>query len=326
MGDPPSCSCRGPNSSVALAVSSDERIRVICGPTAGGKSATAMTLSQVADISIVSADSRQLYRGFDVGTGNPTSREQLAVPHCGIDALDPTERASAAWWSDQADRWVDEVAAEGRTPVVVGGTGLYLRALFGTLFTEPPMDPEDRAAVQASLAEHTTEELRRRVTELDPERAHLGRTQLLRAIEVVLLTGRRVSDLHRENATAPRRRARYLVVDPGPVLAQVIESRVNMMLELGWKEEVEHLIRAVPADAPAWNASGYRTVREAVEGRLTSREMLDRVVIETRQYAKRQRTWFRHQLARENVTRLNPRDDDFPERLMDWWKEVETSA
>jgi tRNA dimethylallyltransferase len=102
--------------------------------------------------------------------------------------------------------------------------------------------------------------------------------------------------------------------------------RVDMMIGMGWGEEVRHLMRQIPPDAPAWNASGYRAVREAVEGRLNWRDMATRVVIETRQYAKRQRTWFRHQLTGENVTRLNPQDDDFSERLMVWWNGEETSA
>ena len=309
-----------------MADSSDAPIRVICGPTAGGKTSTAVWLARLADIAIVSADSRQLYRGFDVGTAKPTVRENLAAPHYGIDVLDPTQRASAAWWADKADGWIDEIVALGKTPIVVGGTGLYLRALFGTLFEEPPMDAGDRAAIQASLADHSTEELRRWVTQLDPERAHLGRTQLLRAVEVALLTGRRVSDLHRENAKAPRRRARYLVVDPGPSLAVNIEMRTAQMIASGWPEEVHSLIRTVPADAPAWNASGYRTIREAVEGRLGWAEAEQRIVIETRQYAKRQRTWFRHQLVGEDVTQFSGAEPDWEARLMAWWKGEETNA
>ena len=306
--------------------SNSDVIRVICGPTAGGKTATAMALTRVAAITVISADSRQLYRGFDVGTAKPTERERLAAPHLGVDVLEPTERASAAWWADQADRWIDDVVAEGRTPVVVGGTGLYLRALFGTLFEEPPMDSGDRAAIQASLADHTTEELRRWVAQLDPERAHLGRTQLLRAVEVALLTGRRVSDLHRENVKPPRRRARYLVVDPGPSLASNIAHRTRVMLSSGWPEEVRRLMRTVPEDAPAWNASGYRTIREAVEGRLTWAEAEARVVIETRQYAKRQRTWFRHQLAGEDVTKFSTHEPNCEARAAGWWNAQETIA
>lgn len=298
--------------------STRDRIRVICGPTASGKTLAAVLCARFADISVVSADSRQLYRGFDIGTAKPTARELLAAPHLGIDVLDPTERASAAWWADRADGWIDEIAAQGRTPIVVGGTGLYLRALFGTLFEEPPMHAGDRAAIQAALADHGTEELRRWVATLDPARSHLGRTQLLRVIEVALLTGRRMSDLHRENARAPRRRARYLVVDAGPSLRWMIEDRVRRMIGSGWPEEVRQLIHTVPADAPAWNASGYGTIRDMVEGRISPEEAETRVIIETRQYAKRQRTWFRHQLAGEDVTVLHT-DAEFESQLAAWW-------
>jgi tRNA dimethylallyltransferase len=301
-------------------------IRVICGPTAAGKTHAAIWFARLADVSVVSADSRQLYRGFDVGTAKPTVRERLAAPHLGIDVLDPTERASAAWWADRADGWIDDVDAEGRTPIVVGGTGLYLRALFGMLFDEPALHAGDRAAVQASLADHSTPELRRWVAELDPERAHLGRTQLMRAIEIALLTGRRVSDLHRENARAPRRRARYLVVDPGPVLAEIIAERAHSMVYTGWPDEVRQLMRDVPEDAPAWNATGYRAIRDFVRGLVSIDEAEQRVMIETRQYAKRQRTWFRHQLDGEDVTRLSIEQPDWEERAMAWWNGIEAGT
>ena len=303
-----------------MADSSDAPIRVICGPTAGGKTFIATSLSRLADISVVSADSRQLYREFDVGTAKPTVRDKLATPYYGIDVLDPTERASAAWWAEQADVWIDEIIAAGRTPLVVGGTGLYLKALFGTLFVEPEMDAPRRAELQRALASVSTEELRRWVRELDPERAHLGRTQLLRAVEVSLLTGRRISQLHRETARPPRRRARYLVVDPGPGLADSIEWRTRTMLTSGWHEEVRRLMRTVPADAPAWNATGYRTVRALEHGEISRAEAEERIIIETRQYAKRQRTWFRHQLVGEDVTRFSGEHEDNEARLTAWWR------
>src|SRR5215218_182379 len=220
----PSCSCRGPSSSDALAGSSERTIPVICGPTAAGKTQLALWLAARTDVTIVSADSRQLYCGFDIGTAKPTAAERRAVPHCGIDVLDPTQRASAAWWADEADAWIRDALAAGRVPMVVGGTGLYLRALFGSLFAEPMLDEQRRAALQPELGAKSTETLRRWVTELDPPRAALGRTQLLRALEIALLTGRRVSDLHRERHRPARWAARYLVVDPGPELAQRIEA------------------------------------------------------------------------------------------------------
>ncbi len=299
--------------------SSGPSIRVICGPTAAGKTFAATWFARLADVGVVSADSRQLYRGFDVGTAKPTVRDMLAAPHYGIDVLDPTERASAAWWAERADGWIDEVVASGRTPIVVGGTGLYLKALFASLFEEPQLDGPKRAALQGALASVATEELRRWVAQLDPARAQLGRTQLLRAVEIALLTGRRVSDLHRETARPPRRRARYLVIDPGPQLAASIEDRTRLMFGSGWHAEVQRLMREVPEDAPAWNATGYRTVRAMERREMGYTEAEQRVIIETRQYAKRQRTWFRHQLVGEDVTRVDI-NQDLEGQLTTWWR------
>ena len=182
------------------------------------------------------------------------------------------------------------------------------------------MDPAARAGIQAELEPMSTDDLRRWVASLDPPRAHLGRTQLLRAIEIALITGQRVSDLHRDAATPPRRRARYLVVDPGPSLATHIESRTHTMVSHGWREEVRGLMHSVPDDAPAWNASGYRMIRALERGERTVDEAIGRVVIETRQYAKRQRTWFRHQLDGEDVTRLSVNQPDWAERATAWWR------
>lgn len=295
-------------------------IRVICGPTAAGKTHAAAQCAGFAELTIVSADSRQLYRGFDVGTAKPTRDEQAALPHRGIDVLAPTERASAAWWADQADGWISGARVVGRTPLVVGGTGLYLRALFGALFQEPPMEPARRIALQAELQTLSVPALRRWVERLDPERAHLGRTQLLRAVEIAVLTGRRVSDLHRERRTLPRWRARYLVVDPGEALVTHIATRARQMFASGWTDEVRRLLDIVPPDAPAWNASGYRTVREMVQGRMSIADVEERVIVETRQYAKRQRTWFRHQLPDGDVMRHDPAAPGAPDRLRAWWE------
>ncbi|MDB4914453.1 MAG: tRNA dimethylallyltransferase [Gemmatimonadetes bacterium] len=299
-------------------------VRVICGPTAGGKTYAATWFARLADLTVVSADSRQLYIGFDIGTSKPTVRELLTAPHVGIDVLEPTERASATWWADRADAWIDDIAAAGRTPVVVGGTGLYVRALFGSFFEEPPLDAQRRHALQAHLGGMTTPALRRWVEALDPARAHLGRTQLLRAIEIALLTGRRVSELHSSGKRPPRRTARYLVIDPGPSLALFIEERTRMMMGSGWVEEVRRLMATVPEEAPAWNASGYRTIRALVRGELGYHEAEQAILIETRQYAKRQRTWFRHQLGGEDVTRLNPHQPDWAEQATAWWRGADT--
>jgi tRNA dimethylallyltransferase len=293
-------------------------LRVICGPTAAGKSGLALALAARHPIAILSADSRQVYRGFDVGTAKPSAAERAAVPHYGVDVADPEERYSAAQWAGAADGWVRDALASGREPLVVGGTGFYLRALFNPLFDAPSLDPARRAALDEVVGALPVPELRRWCERLDPERAPLGRTQLLRSIETALLLGRRLSDLQREAPRAPRYAARYLVVDPGSVLADRIAARVDAMLDCGWVEETRGLAARVAADAPAWNASGYATVRRLASGELRRDEARHLVTLETRQYAKRQRTWFRHQLAGE-VTVVDPGDAHALERAEAWW-------
>jgi tRNA dimethylallyltransferase len=298
----------------------DADLRIICGPTAAGKSAIALSLAEGQPTTIVSADSRQIYRRFDIGTAKPTSAERKRVPHRGIDIVDPAERYSAASWAENATGWIAEAIHGRRTPVVVGGTGFYLRALATPLFQEPPLDASQRGALGTLLARMTTPELRRWCQRLDPARAQLGRTQLLRALEIALLTGRPISEWHRERARGPAVRARWLVLCPRPaILAHRIEARAVAMVKAGWEEEVRELVQMIPDDAPAWNATGYRTVRERVRGALTREAMLSRILVETRQYAKRQRTWFRHQLPAEGVTRIDPTEAGALDTARQWW-------
>jgi tRNA dimethylallyltransferase len=299
----------------------DVRLRVLTGPTASGKSALVMRLADAAPLTVISADSRQVFRRFDIGTAKPAPADRARVPHEGIDIVDPDVRYSAAAWAADAIRWIAASHNAVRTPVVVGGTGFYLRALTAPLFDEPPLDPNRRRQLLARLDALATEELRRWCEALDPERAALGRTQLLRAVEIALLTGAPISRWHREMPRPPRALARYLVVDPGPVLATWIGQRVDAMFGCGWAEEVEELMRTVDPAAPAWKATGYEAVRQMVEGRLTREAARMRVIVATRQYAKRQRTWFRHQLVGSDVTRVDPRDADAMDRVWDWWQQ-----
>ena len=299
-------------------------VPVIVGPTAAGKSAVAMWLAaQGIPITIVSADSRQVYRRFDTGTAKPTRREQALVPHVGIDVVEPTVRYSAYAWSELATSAIEEAHREGRRPVVVGGTGLYVRTLFEVAFTEPPLDTSRRDALRNMLAQLPTAELRRWCERLDPPRATLGRVQLLRSLEIALLTGRRLSTLHITHGRTPRWRARYLVVDPGAALGDRIAARARAMLDGPWPAEVRTLLDSVPADAPAWRATGYAAVRALVEGTITYPDALERIVVETRQYAKRQRTWFRHQLPADAVLRVDADDPPGRQAVMDWWNEGE---
>ena len=294
-------------------------LRVITGPTAAGKSAIALHLAEAHNAVIVSADSRQIYRRFDIGTAKPTPDELSCVSHRGIDIVEPTERYSAAAWAVAASGWIGEAQSAGRQVVIVGGTGFYLRALFAPLFDEPRFDPVRRARLQSHLETLSVRDLRRWCSTLDPARSHLGRTQLLRAIEVGVLSGERLSDLHARDARPARWRARYLVVDPGATLSDRIAMRVDAMLERGWMDEVRCLTATVSHDAPAWNAAGYEAIRDAVAGVHALRSARDRVITETRQYAKRQRTWLRHQLGDAPVLRIDPGASDAVSRAEQWW-------
>ncbi|MBL0939988.1 MAG: tRNA (adenosine(37)-N6)-dimethylallyltransferase MiaA [Gemmatimonadaceae bacterium] len=292
----------------------------IVGPTAAGKSAIAMALAQRFDLAIVSADSRQVYRGFDIGTAKPTAREQADVLHYGIDVADPTERYSAHRWAEDAKQWEQNARAVQRAPVIVGGTGLYIRALVEPLDPMPSLDPVQRALLEPWLAALSMEELERWCHRLDPARAHLGRTQRLRAIETALLTGERLSEYLGSGKTEPDTEpTRYLVVDPGPILASRIAERVHTMLHAGFEDEVVALSKSIPTDAPAWKASGYSVLRDTVEGRVARAVAIERIIIETRQYAKRQRTWFRHQLPDDAVTHLNPMSPNAVDAAVAWW-------
>jgi tRNA dimethylallyltransferase len=297
-------------------------IPVICGPTASGKSAVAMWLSLRRELLVISADSRQIYRRFDIGTAKPAKAELARVPHRGVDVVDPTERYSAAEWVTMAQRAIRDAYAEGRLPIVVGGTGFYIGALFKPLFAEPPLDAERRQRLQRALGAMDLEELRRWCSALDPARAHLGRAQLLRAVELALLTGERLSELHASNARSSVYRPCYLLVDPGTELQGRIAARAAAMLDAGWPQEVQSLMLTVREDAPAWNATGYGVVRDLVRGEIDREGALERIVVETRQYAKRQRTWFRHQLARDSVQHLHFGQTGWQEKVNSWITEV----
>ncbi len=230
---------------------------VICGPTAAGKTRLALALANEMDLVAVSADSRQIYRRFDVGTAKPSAAERAILPHACLDLVEPTARYTAYAWAAEAERAEEQAARDGRIALVVGGAGFYVRALVHPVTPDAPRGAERRAA-------------------------------------------------------------HYLVVDPGAPLRGWIAARTEAMVRGGWLEEVEGLAREIPPDAPAWQAAGYDAIRDHVEGRSTLSAAMERVTIATRQYAKRQRTWFRHQLPTGRVTHLDPRDSDALSRAAAW--------
>ncbi len=298
-------------------------LTIITGPTGAGKSALALALAEAHGAVIVSADSRQIYRGFDIGTAKPTTVERARVPHEGIDVAAPDDRWSAGRWAREAAGWIAAAEQAGRPVIVCGGTGLWLRALVSPLAPVPTLDTPRRAALADALTGLSTEELRRWVETLDPARAGLGRAQLLRAVEIALLSGTRHGDALAAAPAEPPRAARWLVVDPGDALEARLVRRLHEMVDAGWEDEVRRLIDAVSPEAPAWNACGYREVRTEVAAGRTIGGVLETVRVATRRYAKRQRTWFRHQLAGSAVTRLSETGDAARDAAFRWYEEEE---
>jgi tRNA dimethylallyltransferase len=311
-----------------MTVRSAVPVRVIIGPTGGGKSALAMALAERHNLAIISADSRQIYTGFDIGTAKPTVQDRARVPHFGVDIIDPVQRYSAFQWATDVPHWERAARDAGRGSVIVGGSGFYVRALVSPFDASSPPNEQARVELNRWLALLSSAELRRWCRRLDPDRAELGRTQQLRAVETALLLGTRISESFlTEQARAahadsgPRAiAARYLVVDPGLSLATRIAERTRAMLAAGWVSEIEKLLERVPENAPAWGASGYRVLRDAMVAGRSLEVATERVVIETRQYAKRQRTWCRHQLPAAQVTQIDSRASDALERASTWWE------
>ncbi|HYV99016.1 MAG TPA: tRNA (adenosine(37)-N6)-dimethylallyltransferase MiaA [Gemmatimonadaceae bacterium] len=306
-------------------VSADNSLRIIVGPTAAGKSALAMMLAERFGAAIVSADSRQIYRGFDIGTAKPGAEERARVPHYGIDVADPTERWSAVRFATSADEWLADIAGAGQTPVVVGGTGFWISALVAPLHAVPDLDEAGRDALERRMAVMTHDELRAWCQSVDPPFTRLGPAQWRRAIMVTLLTGRTLTEWHESGAPPAPRAVRYLVIDPGPAIEGRIADRVDAMLRAGWMDEVRALRRSVPRSAIAWKSCGYEQLAAMVDAGVAETDVRGAIIQDTRQYARRQRTWFRRQLRHGPVTLLDPSADDAAARATAWWNGEEAT-
>jgi len=286
----------------------------LVGPTAVGKTALSLDLAERLGAEIVSMDSRQVYRGLDIGTAKATPEERARVPHHGLDLIDPGESYSAGRFARDARRWIESIVARGRVPVLVGGTGFFLRALTRPLFDEPPMEVERREALRAWLGRQPTERLARWVRRLDPERAEVaiegGPQRMGRALEVVLLTGRPLSHWHRE-AASERPGLDLLVVvleSPRRRIDRRIARRVETMAEGGLVDEVRGLLESgVSAADPGMTGVGYREIVRHLRGEWSLEEALEAIRVATRQYARRQGTWFRNQMPGRGVLRLEAR-------------------
>lgn len=274
----------------------------LTGPTASGKSGLGVEAARRLNAEIVAMDSMTLYRGMDVGTDKPTRAQRDAVPHHLVDVLEPWESASVDLYLRLADRAALEILARGKRPLFVGGAPLYLKACLRGIFEGPPADPELRKSLEREAADAGAPELHRRLRSIDPAAAARilpgDLRRIVRALEVYHATGRPISEWQTEF----RRKASptppvACIVRPREEQHRRINERVVRMLEAGWVEEVRRLMSEAPQRRPgrsARQAVGYEEIVLHLEGRLSRAEMVDRIQTRTRQFYKRQMTWFRH--------------------------------
>lgn len=278
-----------------MSVIPDRPVILIVGPTAGGKSHLALELAQrlVGGGEIVSADSMQVYRGMDIGTAKPTPAERRLVPHHLIDIVEPDEPWSVDEWLGAARRLVEEIRERGKWPIIVGGTNLYVKAFLEGLLDGPPPDE----ALRAELAEWPVERLHDELAVLDPaaaERIHRNdRKRLTRAIEVHRATGRPLSAAQSQwGSGSPREDVLLIGLDwPVEAINRRINARVRAMVEAGLVEEVKRLRGRLGPQAR--EALGYKQLLTAIDGGAALDDAVEQTKIETRRFARKQRTWLK---------------------------------
>lgn len=274
-------------------------IQVLAGPTASGKTALALELGERYPLEVVSADAMMVYRGLDVGTAKPTTHERARLPHHVVDVAEPDEPFDLRRWLDLAESAIDDILGRSRVPLVVGGTGFYIRSLTEGSPTAPASEAGAIARLELELTDRGLEALIRELRDTSPadaERAARNPRRVLRALEILRATGRPPSAFP---LRPPKRSFIKVVLDPPRAeLDRRIEARVNAMFEAGLIDEVRQLAaRWGPSDRrpTALQAIGYRETQDLIEGRATLAETRSRIVLATRQYAKRQATWFRRE-------------------------------
>ncbi|TMQ68057.1 MAG: tRNA (adenosine(37)-N6)-dimethylallyltransferase MiaA [Candidatus Eisenbacteria bacterium] len=280
------------------------RVLALVGATATGKTALGESVAERLGGEIVCVDSRQVFRELEIGTGKPSAEERTRHPHHLFDALSLGQRASAGWFAGVCREVRAEIHARGRLPILVGGSGLYLAAARRGLAAEPPHDPALRARLRSELVAAGPEALHARLTRVDPTTAARlaprDRQRIGRALEVFEASGRPLSWWHAQPTPPPPADEDWITIEivmPGASLVEHIARRTRWMFDHGLVEETRGLLASRFAEPlRALSAVGYEEAIALCDGRLTRDAAEERVCVRTRQLAKRQRTWFRHQL------------------------------
>ncbi len=275
---------------------------ILCGPTAVGKTAVAIELAQKINAEIISADSGQIYRGMDIGTAKPTAEDRQKVRFHLIDILDPDEQFSAADFRTRAVEAIRQIEPRRKRAVIVAGTGLYLRALEKGLFDGPSKDPKIREELEREIERKGIESLHEELVRVDPEAAKTipskNRHRIIRALEVYRLTGRPISEFWKEHegrggSPIARTFTKFGLTLARDELNSRIDERVDQMVSRGLVAEVKNLIEKWGGGAPGLKIIGYKEIVAHLEGRISLEEAVSQIKTHSRQYAKRQMTWFK---------------------------------
>lgn len=275
----------------------------LVGATGVGKTKLSLSLAKEFRAKIISMDSRQIYKAFCIGTAQPSKEALKNIPHHLVDFYPPTESFSVG----EFVRLVKELLQKNpRTPyILVGGTGMYLQALTEGLAEIPQVREDIRKECETILSNKGLDALYQMLKEIDPDSAQTilpqDRQRLLRALEVSMQTGRKFSEVRSDRKGGIGNVKTFWLDRERTTLYANIDKRVLQMIEDGWKQEVENLLSRVPLEAPAWQSLGYKEWVSCIQGKMSSKEVVDAVQLGTRRYAKRQITWFRHQTVAERI-------------------------
>ena len=278
-----------------------KKIVVVCGPTASGKTALSIALAKAFGGEVVSADSMQIYRGMDIGTAKPTLEEREGIPHHMLDVAEPGESYSVSRYVQEATACVEDILSRGKLPIVCGGTGLYIDGLIrGTDFQPAGTDNGIREVLEKEWEEQGAEAMMARLAAVDPdsaERLHLSdKRRILRALEVYLATGETITAHNARTKAIPPRFEAVMIglnTQPRDILYGRIDRRVDVMLEQGLLQEVQTLLEKGLLEGTAAQAIGYKELLAHFRGEMTLEAAADLIRQKSRNYAKRQLTWFR---------------------------------
>ena len=275
------------------------KVIVICGPTASGKTSLSISLAKKINGEIVSCDSMQIYKEMDIGSAKPTVEEMQEIKHYLVDFVSPEKRYSVSEYKEDASKAIEEIINKGKTPIIVGGTGLYLNSLiYNIQYNEMEVDLNYRRELEKEAEEYGLEVLYNRAKEIDPEAMEKvsanDKKRITRVLEIYNATGRNKTELEKKS----RKEVSYNYLIFGinmerSILYDRINKRVDIMLEQGLIEEVKNLINKYSNMPTAMQGLGYKEVKEFLDGNIRKEEMIEKIKMETRRYAKRQITWFK---------------------------------